>query len=307
MPHQGGVDPPRLTALDQFERDASWAMVNRFGLQTRGGNAGKAPDVQRPVRQRGQQFGALGIIQIDDRTLQARPVEQASLGRPVRVHVRVVVQVVLCEVGEHRDINGHAVQSVLFNPDRRRFDRAGGVARLHKQPQLLLQQHRVGCGQAVGHHGPRLTNAQRPDQATATAQTAQGLRQPPGGGGFPIGTGHRSNLQCLAGVVKVSGGNRPSGRFQTGIVGHVVTAKTKPFDPFTLHQARRSATGHCTGHMMATIMGGAWPGNEPVTWCHLTAVGAQAAAHMLVQPLRGLFGVLQGDGQNDSSTGLVTI
>ncbi len=61
---------------------------------------------------------ALRIVDIEHRGLQAGPAEQRCLGMPVGVHVAVVVEMVLREIGEHGHVYARAVQPVLRNADR---------------------------------------------------------------------------------------------------------------------------------------------------------------------------------------------
>jgi hypothetical protein len=71
-----------------------------------------------------QQNGRHRIVQIDHCTAQMRPVKQALFGSPVLVHVCVVVQMVLAEIGEDGGAKLQALQSMLGQADRRGFDGA---------------------------------------------------------------------------------------------------------------------------------------------------------------------------------------
>jgi hypothetical protein len=60
----------------------------------------------------------------------------------------VVVEVVLREIGEHRDGDPRAVEPAFGDADRRGLDRAGAEAAVDEAAQLALQLHGVGRGEA---------------------------------------------------------------------------------------------------------------------------------------------------------------
>ena len=109
------------------------------------------PNVQGTGVQRRCQLNALRIVNIDHGGTQAGPLKQRQLGLPVGGHAAVVVQVVLGEIGEDGGVNARAIQPVLRQADGRGLNGAGLHTRLHKLPEVLLQQHRVGGGHAGGH------------------------------------------------------------------------------------------------------------------------------------------------------------
>ena len=80
------------------------------------------PEVDRGEIDRRCQVDALRVVEVDDRGAQIRPGEELRLGLPVGLHVAVVVEVVLREVGEHRDRDARAGEAVLGDADRRGLD-----------------------------------------------------------------------------------------------------------------------------------------------------------------------------------------
>ena len=104
-----------LSALHHVKAQFMHPVVNSLRLQPCRTSTRKCPDVQRRAGQRGIQFNTLGIIRIDNRRLQARPVKQPCLGMPIILHGRVVVEVVLCEVGENGNLDACRIQPSLFN------------------------------------------------------------------------------------------------------------------------------------------------------------------------------------------------
>ena len=64
----------------------------------------------------------------------------------------MVIQVILGEIGKDSRVNARAIKPVLFKANRRSLNGAGLYAGLHKVPEMLLQQHRVGRGHAGRDH-----------------------------------------------------------------------------------------------------------------------------------------------------------
>ena len=191
---QAGRQRVTFRAFQHVKTQALRAVNDGAGPQPRRLFAGNRPEIEIFTGQRGAQFNTFGIVDVDDRRFQAGPGKQRGLGLPVVLHRGVVVEVILREIGEYRHVDVQRFQPPLLQPNRRRFDGAGAKAFVHKTPQLLLQQHRVGRGQAVGNHRARLANAQRANHAAAARQPVQRLRQPPGGGGFAVRAGHSHHL-----------------------------------------------------------------------------------------------------------------
>ena len=113
-----------------------------------------------------RQLRAARVVDVDDRRLQAGPVEQHRLGRPVGVHAAVVVQVVLREVGEDGGVDLRAVEPCLGQSNRLGLDGAGTEALRHKLGKRALQAHRVGRGHAGGGQRRRHSQAQSAHQRT---------------------------------------------------------------------------------------------------------------------------------------------
>ena len=266
---------------------------------------GVSPQVQL-ARQLSGQFHALGVIQIQHGGLQTRPVEQLALGRPVGVHAAVIVQMILGEIGEQGHADGGAVQAMLFQADAGGLDGAGAEALLGHAAKALLQQHRVrGCQAGVFNlrgcsiaRNWRLANAQGAHHAAALAQQAQGLRGPPGGGGFAIGAGAGDHAQGLGRLAVESRGDQASLAFEARQRGHAGVHKSVGLDAIVLHQAGGGAGRQGLRHELATITRIAGPGDEGITRLHGAAVGAQGAGGPLLQPAGGGFGGFEF-GQHD--------
>ena len=79
-----------------------------------------------------RQFSPTRVVDVDHRSLQIRPIEQSLFSLPVTVHVAVVVQVVLREVGEYRQPDVRARHTVFGQPNRRSLYRTNATARIHK-------------------------------------------------------------------------------------------------------------------------------------------------------------------------------
>ena len=95
-----------------------------------------------------RQLTAKGIVEIDHRQTQTRPGKQPFLGRRVSRFAAVVIEVVTGQVGEHRDVNPHAVEPPFGDADRAGFQRAGLRPGVGKVAQLTAQCRRRRCRQS---------------------------------------------------------------------------------------------------------------------------------------------------------------
>ena len=147
----------------------------------------------------GYQAAPGGVVEIDHRMRQRRPVEQHRLRRFVALHRAVIVEMVARQVGEQRDVDLHAVQPSLLEPDRRHFHRQRARTGIEQRADLALQRHRVGRRQ--GRFGQRLVgkaNADRADHRAAPAGARQQLRDPLRRRRLAVGAGHADRQQMLA-------------------------------------------------------------------------------------------------------------
>ena len=63
-----------------------------------------------------------GIVGIDDRAFQARPVKKQSLGFFIGLHRAVIIEMIPREVGEGRRMKGRSVKTALHKADGTRFN-----------------------------------------------------------------------------------------------------------------------------------------------------------------------------------------
>ena len=231
----------------------------------------------------------------------------------------MVIEVVLAEVGEHRQTQHRAIQAVFTQANGRGLDRTSRQALVNKLAQTRLQQHRIGRGQTTTVRPLRglrhIAHAQGAhDSATAT-HGLQRMGQPPGGGGFAIGAGDGQHIQGFAGVSVVGRRNRTAVAAQSRIGSHTLTASRcvfhwvgadqgVPGETFLLNQTGTRAPRHDLWHMAAAIAARTRPSQKAVTRTHLPAVAVQLCAATLVQPLRSLLGGVQSGHQNDSGSAL---
>ena len=253
------------------------------------------PGVDRLPGQCRRQLHALRVVEIDDRRLQPRPREQLRLGLPVGVHVAVVVEMVLREVGEDRDGHARAVEAMLGDADRRRLDRAGEEAAVGEIGERGLQGDRVGRGQAgrVGHVRRRLGTG-RGARRHADAERADDRRAP---------TGHASacashqavDVLPLVPVTATTASARSACRESGGDVAGgglqpaYAATRGSPSKPkaATPSASTRQATAPARARRArrpAAIGGVAGPGDEAVAGADGAAVAEQAARPAQQQP-----------------------
>ena len=198
-------------------------------LDTRG------PQVQGG--QLGRQRIALGIVQVDDRRVQAGEVEQRPLGRPVGGHVTVIVEMVLREIGEHGHANGAAGEPAFVEADAAGLDGAGRKTLVAHARKRGLQQHRVGRGQAVVVQPGRLADAQGPDHAAAPTQRCRGLGGPPGGRGLAVGAGDGDDRQRVGGPAEEGRSDLAGTRLQARQRSDTGIHEAETLDISVLYQA----------------------------------------------------------------------
>ena len=263
------------------------------------------------------QLNAFGVVDAHHRATQSDPIKEPQLGLPVGVHVTVVVQVILGEVGEHGQADLGAIEPAFHQSDRRRLDHARAHASLDEIAQSPLQEHRIGRGQTGAHplepcraRGGHqdLTQAQGADHGTALAQAGQGLGQPPGTRGFAVGAGQGQHLHLTARVVVVFGGDGPTSPFElvVGRTGLVHGGGRTLQKSLSLDQTRRRAALQRGVNVAPTIVSRTRPGQKSIARRHLAAVGVQATHTALAQPLGRLLGRVEVLHQNDSGSALAT-
>ena len=127
-PEQTGFDHRPAIWRAQAETHAAQGFLDTFGanqprtlrgcivLRVAEHFAGRRPRRQLDTKR---------IVEVDHRQAQARPLEQARLGRSVRFHRAVIVEMVARQVGEDRHIDAGAIHAPLLDADRTGFQRAG--------------------------------------------------------------------------------------------------------------------------------------------------------------------------------------
>ena len=124
---------------------------------------------------------------------EAGCLEQGRLGARVGVHVRVVVEVVAAQVGEHPGVDVHRVDPALNERVGRdlhdqRVD--PGVAQVRKQAMDL---DRTRSGEGRGIQRPRAAGAQGADHRAAVAAAARGEMRD---ARLSVRSGHRGDGQA---------------------------------------------------------------------------------------------------------------
>ena len=215
----------------------------------------------------------------------------------------MIVEVVLREVGEQRDLNVRAVQAVFRYAVRRRLQRASRKAVIGKALEGALQSDGVGRGQA-GEFNPRrsvvcllrcrrLAHTQGADHAAALTQGGERLRKPPCTRCFAVGASDGQHFQALAGVAKKRAAQMAGGGFEIGNGGDFQRVKFKRVGTIGLDQTSRSARRQRIGHMRSRIVCIAGPGDEGVAGVNRAAVGGQACGAARLQPAQRGGGVGQ--------------
>jgi hypothetical protein len=290
-------DGDPVLALDDVEGQAGAAVADVRRLQSRWlGACRHGPAVDDAGAERGGELDALGIVDVDDRRLQAGPCEELRLRLPIGAHVAVVVEVVLTEVGEDRDRDLGAGEAMLGDADRRRLDRAGRELAVGEIAQRVLQRDRIGRRQAGRHQQRRLargrarrlaprrtrrlTNTERADHAAAPAERSERLRDPPRRRGLAVGAGDGDDRELGARVAEEAAGDVARRGLQAAQRADArVAVEVEQLDAFGLDRARARAGGKRRGDEAAAVAGVAGPATKasPLAMRRLSAPGARLA------------------------------
>ena len=271
-------------------------MADVAGHQTRGAAFCRDGPELRPTLLRRQfvdEAVTVHVVDIDHRCAQPRPAKQGGLGLPVSVHVAVVIEVVLREIGEYGDRDARAVQALLGDTDRRGLDNTGAVTLIGKVAQFALPHHGVRRGQAGVRQVGRNTDAQRTHHAARPlhrfGRFRQGLRQPPGGRCLAIGAGDGQHVELIRRPAVERGCNRAGDRLEAIEAGNGFgIAKIESLDTLLLHQARHRAARQRRCDMLATIRRCTRPCNETIAWVHMPAVSMQRLHAPRLEPERSI-------------------
>ncbi len=294
-----GQLPRALCAvLDHGEPHTTFGVLHVQRLQAgraRCATHAERPDVQPARLCVAQQVGALVVVEVDDGSAQAGPVEQATLGQPVGSHVAVVVEVVLREVGElgHSDVRG--VQAQLFDADGRGFDGRSLQALPHEVAEGAVQGDRVGRRQAGVHHATALdlAHAQRADHAAWQAHGFEHLGCPPRGGRLAVGASHGHHPQRRAGLAVKAMRDLGAAGLQPWHRSNARIVETECLRTIGLDQAGAGTGLQRLLHEGAAVARSTGPGDEG----HVPERGHGAAVHRQVggtlraQPGQGGCGV----------------
>ena len=189
---------------------------------------------------------------------------------------------VLGEIGKQRKPYARAVQSTLFDADGGRFQGAIVQALVDKAAQAVLQQHAVRRGQPTWTQRTGLGRVDRGDADTQRAyQSAywlgahgiERLGQPPGAGGFAIGTGNCQHLHAARGVLKKSGGNVRAVAFEPDIGRDARILQAPRCRILGIDQAGGSAVVQCLRYKLPCIDRQAGHGNKTIARVQLAVVG----------------------------------
>ena len=101
-------------------------------------------------------------------------------------------------------------------------------------------------------------------------------------------------------------GNWAAGCLQAVVGDDARVVQRKRIHARLLHQTGSSTRRQSTRHMRTGIDCRTRPSQKTIASANLTAVGAQCAGHLRLQPARGLLRCVQLQHQNVSSTGSVT-
>jgi len=137
-------------------------------------------------------FLAARVVGVDHRhrVVGQHPLEQPCLGAEIVVEPRVIIQMVLAEVGKRRCRQPHPVQPPLRQAVRGGFHRCMGHASLGHIRQQPVQRNRLRCGVAQR----RAEGSFHPGGADIHRLPAQRRPDLPGKGrhrGLAVGAGHR--------------------------------------------------------------------------------------------------------------------
>src|SRR3954467_1031548 len=121
---------------------------------------------------------------------QPGPMEQACLGAAVLLHVSVIVEMIVREIGEQRGPEGRAVHPALVEAVGGNLHCKMRRALCDETSNLLLQADRVRCGMRGLRERSGKTIAQRPDHSGAMAELRERRRDPMRTRCLAVGTGN---------------------------------------------------------------------------------------------------------------------
>ena len=190
-----GPAPPRRC---DFQRKSGCFPDDAAPHRRRGGGGG-APvaEGQRDGfdtgRQGADQIGSERIVGVDRRMREARQLEQGRLGARVGAQVRVIVEVIAAQVGEHRGVDPHRFDPALIERVRRDLhgEHVDPGLRQRRKPAVDLDRARGGEGRGV--QLPRPAGAQ---SAHHRASIAAAPRREMRDARLSVRPGHRGNGQA---------------------------------------------------------------------------------------------------------------
>jgi len=139
---------------------------------------------------RRQQTGAIGIGVHHRRALPRQQyVEQARLGREIDVHRRVIVEMLVRQVGEGCRRQFQAVETMLVETMAGGLDRQMRDATVRQRRQICVQPHRVGRGEARPAIERRRDDAERAHAGGPLAKLRPDLAEEMHGRGLAVGAG----------------------------------------------------------------------------------------------------------------------
>ena len=163
-------------------------------VQTMAGDIGLAESVAEHVDARSvNRFHELAtepVIDVDDRMLQVRQLEELRLGGAIVFHGLVIVEVVARKIREQRHIELDAVDAPLVDAVRRHLHGATSCAASTQRGQPQLQRNRIRRGIDRDIQFPGKSASQRADHGSLASKPRHRLRDPVGAGCLAVGTGH---------------------------------------------------------------------------------------------------------------------
>ena len=204
-PHQGRAEAPFPQRAHQGAAHAGRPQLQPPDVQLSAGiHQGTAPAaLAQAGLQPLDQAGPPGIVAIhhgappvfvgrctSNSTTQQGALKQARLGLEIGLHRRVVVEVVLGEVGEHRPRKSAARHPLLVQGMGAHLHSPNGSPRSHRLGQLGLEQVGKGRGVLGRHAGARPAVHQGAKQGRRPLGRRRQVLNQIGGGGFAIGAGH---------------------------------------------------------------------------------------------------------------------
>ena len=143
----------------------------------------------------GAEDAAAPVLVVDVHDADNGRHEQGRLGPEVVLQVRVEVQVILRQVGEHRHVEAGAPDPAQGQRVAGHLHRGGGHPALGHDREQGLQIGRLRGGQRAGQPVPADPGLHPADQAGLVARGAQAGLQQVGRGGLAAGPGHADEPQ----------------------------------------------------------------------------------------------------------------